>query len=134
MDNYQRQQFDFFLQTAIERFVERLEQRCRGPEAALQSLRQQPDSDLVWLDGYVDAVMSEFLLDNADGAGFILRALARQKLDLAQLNATLQGRPLNVEDMLVHTARHLLKILIMNKAIEALEQHATYQPVQLGDH
>ncbi len=77
MDNYQRQHVCFFLQTAVERFVERLEQRCRGSDAALDALRNQPDSDLVWLDGYVDAVLSEFLLDNTtEPASFYARSPA----------------------------------------------------------
>ncbi len=30
-------------------------------------------------------------------------------------------------------ARHLLRTVLYNKALEALEQHATYQPVQWGE-
>lgn len=35
MDPHQRQQVDFLLQTATERFVARLEERHRGTDAAL---------------------------------------------------------------------------------------------------
>lgn len=133
MDNYQRQQFDFFLQTAVERFVERLEQRCRGSEAALHALRTQPDSEVVWLNGFVDAVMSEFLLDNVDGASFILRALARKNVDIRQVIPVDCSQEVNVGEMLVTLATHLLRNLICSKALEALEQHATYQPVQMGE-
>ena len=133
MDNYQRQQFDFFLQTAVERFVERLEQRCRGPEQALEALRTQPDSELVWLDGFVDAVMAEFLLDNADGASFILRSLARRNIEPGRLFPRDGDRETPVADVLVIMAKHLLKDLILVKAVEALEQHSAYQPVQFGD-
>lgn len=133
MDNYQRQQFDFFLQTAVERFVERLEQRCRGSDAALHALRTQPDSEVVWLNGFVDAVMSEFLLDNVDGASFILRALARKNLDIRQVIPDDGNQEVNVGEMLVALARNLLRTLISNKALEALEQHATYQPVEMGE-
>lgn len=133
MDNYQRQQFDFLLQTAVERFVERLEQRCRGADQALKALRAQPDSELVWLAGFVDAVMAEFLLDNADGASFILRSLARKNVRPNKLFSSESDRNIPVGDVLVAMAKHLLQELILVKAVEALEQHSAYHPVQFGD-
>ena len=48
MDLHQRQQFDFLLQTATERFVARLEERFRDAEPALVKLRAEPDGDGVW--------------------------------------------------------------------------------------
>ena len=47
MDLYSRQQFDFLLQTATERFVARLEERHRGPEAAAVALRSDPTAATV---------------------------------------------------------------------------------------
>ena len=40
MEAYLRQQFDFLLITATERFVERVVQRSGGPEAALNRFDQ----------------------------------------------------------------------------------------------
>ncbi len=42
MDLYEKQQFSFFLQTATERCVTRLEERFRGPDAALEHLQADP--------------------------------------------------------------------------------------------
>ncbi len=67
MDLHERQQFDFLLQVAVERYVERVEQI--GP-------------DRVKLNAFVDAIFSDFLLDNADGACFVLRALAKHEQEL----------------------------------------------------
>ncbi|MGC8801137.1 hypothetical protein [Chloroflexus sp.] len=40
MEAFQRQQFDLLLMMATERFVERIVERCAGPEAGLASLRR----------------------------------------------------------------------------------------------
>ena len=45
MDIHARQQFDFFFNAAIERFVDRIEQRCGGPVPALEKLRTDPARD-----------------------------------------------------------------------------------------
>jgi hypothetical protein len=98
MDLHERQQFDFLLQVAVERYVERLEQV--GPER----LR---------ISGFVDAIFNDFLLDNADGACFVLRALAQQ-------NAP-SGAAGNVEQVLMAMAKAAFSDLIRRKIDEALE-------------
>jgi hypothetical protein len=125
MELYERQQFDFFLQTATERFVERLEQRFRGANDALAALAAEPESDAVWLHGFVDAVFEDFLLTNVDGACFILRALPRRPLEIAHAGT--------VESLLMSLAKQQFKVLLLSKTREALEQHSGYQPVQLGE-
>ena len=45
MDLHQRQQFDFLLLTATERFVARLEERHRGAAAALAALTAAPEGE-----------------------------------------------------------------------------------------
>jgi hypothetical protein len=45
MELHARQQFDFFLNAAIERFVDRAEQRCGGPVPALERLRVNANSE-----------------------------------------------------------------------------------------
>ena len=125
MDAYQRQQFDFFLNTAVERFVERIEQRNEGAEIALERLRQSPNGEGIWISEFVDAVFSDFLLDNADGACFILRALA------ARTAVVPAGQ--NVEAMLKSMARGVFTPLLKQKTEEALEQRISYQPVRSGE-
>ena len=44
MELYQQQQFGFFLETATERFVARLEERFRGPDKAIEMLREDPEA------------------------------------------------------------------------------------------
>ncbi len=124
MDLYQQQQFGFFLQTATERFVARLEQRFRGATGALENIKADPNSEGVWLDGFTDAVFEDFLLNNIDGACFVLRSLA---------NRTTAGmEPAAVEVTLVGLAKRIFAELLLQKTIEALEQHSGYQPVQFG--
>lgn len=125
MDLHERQQFEFFLQTATERFVERLEQRFRGAAGALEALRCQPHSEQVWLSGFVDAVFDDFLLSNIDGACFILRALAKRPVDVESTRGS-------IENVLVGIAKDQFMKLLLLKSQEALEQHSGYQPVQFG--
>lgn len=124
MDLYARQQFEFFLQTAVERFVERLEQRFRGASGALTALREDPDQESVWLDGFVDAVFEDFLLNNPDGSTFVLRAMPRRSTPPLEAGT--------VEKVLGELAQRLFRELLLQKSIEALEQHSSYQPVQGG--
>jgi hypothetical protein len=72
MELHERAQFDFLLNTAAERFVERLAQRTGGLEEGLTALRADPQGEGVWLDEFVRAVLRDFLLDNTAGATFVL--------------------------------------------------------------
>jgi len=91
MDLHERQQFDFLLQVAVERYVERVEQL--GSERAK-------------LDTFVGAIFNDFLLDNADGACFILRALSEQA---------------DVEQTLITMAKGVFSDLIRRKIGESLD-------------
>lgn len=120
MDLHERQQFDVLLQTAAERLVARLEERHRGPEPALVRLRGDPGAVAL----FVDAVFADFLLDDADGACFVLRALAgRPAGDVAAEPGD------TVATLLVATAKRLFAGLLTGKAEELLEQHSGYQSV-----
>ena len=121
MDLYKQQQFGFFLQTATERFVTRLEERFRGPDLALQQIKQDPNAEGVWLDQFVDAVFEDFLLNNVEGASFVLQALAKRSVE--------QVEPGTVETTLVTMAKQLFSDLLLQKSMEALEQHSGYQSV-----
>lgn len=119
MNLHEKQQFDFLLCTAVERFVERLEQRNQGAANALSQLREDPNASGVWLDDFTDAVFRDFLLDNAEGACFILCSLSRRPS--AALPA---GR---VGDTLLLMAKRAFADLLQAKAEELLEQHSGYQ-------
>jgi hypothetical protein len=128
MDLYKRQQFEFLLQTAVERWVERLEQRFRGADRALDRIQAGlPSSEL---EGFVDAVFQDFLLDNCDGACFILQSLPQRRVGNITWDATLP-----IETLLIRMAKDQFSKLLSTKTIEMLEQHSGYEPVDMGaDH
>jgi len=112
---HEKQQFDFLLAHAVERFVERLEQRNEGAENALGRLRSDPNGEGVWLNEFTRAVFRDFLLDNVDGYCFILCALSRRKG--AAPNAG------TVEESLAALAQQVFADLLSLKSQELLEQH-----------
>lgn len=118
MEHYERQQFDFLLMTAVERFQERLVQRNQGHEKALEGLRSDPNGEGVWLDRFVEAIFTEFLLDNMEGACFVLRALPKRRVP------DLQAGP--VHEVAVRAAKHAFTELLQAKTEEFLEQTMTY--------
>jgi hypothetical protein len=118
MEAYQRQQFDFLLMTAIERFVERIVQRNGGPDAALERLRADPQGEGIWLDTFAQAIFRDFLLDNAAGACFVLQALARRH--------AVPPTPGTIEQMLNQLALRSFADLLARKVEEALEQQSGY--------
>ncbi|MBL8930280.1 MAG: hypothetical protein JNL54_09185 [Kineosporiaceae bacterium] len=81
MELHERAQFDFLLNTAAERFVERLVQRTGDLEQALAALRADPQGEGVWLDEFVRAVLRDFLLDNTAGAMFVLGACESRQVE-----------------------------------------------------
>ncbi|QJW94961.1 hypothetical protein [Frigoriglobus tundricola] len=120
MDLHERQQFDFLLVTAVERFVERLEQRNEGAANALARLRADPEQTGVGLTEFVRAVFNDFLLGNPDGACFVLRALPRRRVDRPAAGT--------VEEVLMGMAAEAFGGLLKQKTEERLEQHAAYSP------
>ena len=121
MNLHERQQFDFLLQTATERYVARLEERFRGPETALARIQQDPHGDGVWLDQFTHAVFEDFLLNNIAGACFVLQSLPRRRW--------IQVESGDVEQVLVAAALALFSELLLKKTIERLEQHSRYQSI-----
>jgi len=126
MDLHQRQQFDFLLQTATERFVARLEERHRGTDAALVALRGDPAATTAAVDEFVAAIFADFLLDDADGAAFVLRSLPKRPI-VAHRAALATSA--TVEEALAGLARGLFAEILLLKTHEALEQNAGYQAV-----
>ena len=121
MDLYQKQQFGFLMQTATERYVARLEERFRGADAALEKLRENPNGEGVWLDQFTDAVFEDFLLNNVEGACFVLSALPGRRVE------PIDGD--TVEQLVGLMARKLFADLLLQKTVESLEQHSGYQSV-----
>lgn len=126
MDLHQRQQFDFLLQTATERWVARLEERHRGPDAAIAALRADPAAAKRSIDEFVAAVFADFLLDDADGAAFVLRSVPQRPI-AAHRDAIAAAA--TVEEAVTALARGLFAELLLTKTVEALDQHAGYQAV-----
>jgi hypothetical protein len=118
MEAYQRQQFDFLLMTATERFAERIVQRCGGAETALARLRADPQGEGVWLDAFTQAIFRDFLLEGPAGACFILQALARRAAPPPAAGS--------IEAMLGQLALRAFADLLALKAEETLEQQAAY--------
>lgn len=121
MDLYQEQQFGFFLQTASERYVARLEERFRGADGALEVVKHISGDGEVGSKEFTDAVFEDFLLNNVAGACFILQSLPRRKVEAFESET--------VEVMLIRMAKSLFEELLMQKTIESLEQHSGYQSV-----
>lgn len=118
MELYERQQFDFLLMTAVERFCERIVQRNEGAANALARLQANPNGDGIWLDDFVCAIFQDFLLDNVGGACFVLRALAQRTVQVPT-----NGK---IETVLVAMAQRAFADLLQAKTEEALEQASMY--------
>ncbi|GAB4436819.1 MAG: hypothetical protein OHK0015_28990 [Chloroflexi bacterium OHK40] len=118
MEAYQRQQFDFLLLTAVDRYVERIVQRNEGAANALARLRADPQGEGIWLDEFTRAIFRDFLLDNPAGACFVLQALPRRRLPAPEAGT--------VEQILQQLALRAFADLLGAKATEALEQQIGY--------
>lgn len=129
MDLHQRQQFDVLLETAAERYAARLEERHRGPQAAAEKLRDDPEGEGTWLSGFTEAFFADFLLDNPDGACFVLAALARRPMlphrDLCEGLA----ETATVGDAAGLLARAVFAAVLRPKTLETLDRRAGYQSV-----
>ena len=121
MDLHEKQQFDFLLNTAVERYVERLEQRNGGVDIALERLRKDPEAEGVWLSRFTQAIFDDFLLNNPEGACFVLKALAKRTLP-----AVGAGK---VETILLTMAQRAFADLLRQKTEEALEQRSSVEAV-----
>lgn len=139
MNPHEHQQFDLFLALAVERFAERIEQRSGGPGPALERLRTAPESEGVWLSDFVRALFTDFLLDDAAGACFVLQALERRPVEPLERRPVeaLERRPVEppaagtIGTLLGELARGAFARLLAAKTEEYLEQRAGYQAVDL---
>ncbi len=130
MHLFEQQQFEFLFQTAVERFVERSEQRFQGAENAIRLWKEDPASAGLYLDQFCDAVFEEFLLKNVDGACFVLRALEKQRWEGVQ-KAPFPHES-TVGSHLIQLAMCLFGRLLYHKSLETLELHCNYQAIHSG--
>lgn len=114
MELHEKQQFDFLLMTAAERFADRVVQRCAGTQNALDQLKTDRNAEGVWLDDFVGALFEDFLLDNTAGAVFILSALEKRKIEFS-----CDGK---IGESLIAMAKQAFAELLHMKTIEGLEQ------------
>jgi hypothetical protein len=127
MELHERQQFDFLLHTAVERYVERLEQRNEGAHNALKRLRENPEGDGIWLNEFVQAIFDDFLLNNSEGAAFVIRALASRKAP-----ALASSPDQTVGQFATDYARAVFAELFRQKTEGVLEQHACFEAMPAG--
>ncbi len=80
MELHLRQQFELMLSEATGNFVERIVHRCGGEDEALRRLQEDPNSDGVWIEEFVNAFFEEHLLTSVGGACFVLEALERRSV------------------------------------------------------
>jgi len=125
---HEEQQFHFLLFTAVERYTERLEQRCGGSTAALAKLRAEPEGEGIWLTQFAEAILNDFLLNNVAGACFILQALATQPMPLVE------GAAAKIEGYLQALALAAFARILQAKTDESLERNAVFEadPMQAG--
>jgi hypothetical protein len=149
---HERQQFDMLLQTAVDRYAERLIQRNDDAENARTRLLETPEAEGVWLSGFVDAVFQDSLLDNTAGACFVVEALERRPapsvpalIDIcasaAEASATsassaaeasapsaaaVSASP-RIGDVLSALARSAFAMLLRQKTAEELARRASFQ-------
>lgn len=118
MELYEKQYFNDLLNTAVERFSERIIQRNEGAQNALDRLRANPQGEGVWLDEFVTVFFRDTLLDNPEGACIILQALASRRLTEPSrlLECTTIGEALQT------MAAQSFATLLQQKTEEVLEQ------------
>ncbi|MCA9257768.1 MAG: hypothetical protein KDA61_01155 [Planctomycetales bacterium] len=121
MDLYERQQFGQLLETAVERFAARAAERQRGWEAALDQLRRDAGEAKLQAAAFVEVFFADSLLDNVDGACFVLRATPSLPVE-GQLFGT-------TEEALKRLAKESFGALLLRKAHEVLEQRCSYQSI-----
>jgi len=122
---HEEQQFHFLLLTAVERYTERLEQRCLGPTAALKRLREEPEGEGIRLTQFASAIFQDFLLDNLAGACFVLQALGTQPVP----ETPKAGK---IADQLGNMALAAFSTALRAKTEESLERNAVFEGDSMG--
>ena len=120
MENFARQQFDLLVHEAAGNFCERIVHRCAGPERALERLRDDPESEGVWISQYVGIVFEEYLLDSPSGACFVLDALAQRSV------ADVEGGV--ISDVLARLARLAFADVLARQTSQLLQRQLAFEP------
>jgi len=120
VENFARQQFDLLLHEAAGTFYERIVHRCGGPQSALERLRDDPESEGVWLSQYVDVLFEEHLLNSPGGACFVLDALAQRSV------ANTEGG--KIADVLARLARLAFAEVLAKQTSQILQRQLAFVP------
>lgn len=118
MEPYLRQQFDLVLQEATGNFTERVVHRCGGPQAALERLQSDPESEGVWVGEFVAAFFADHILDTVAGSAFVLEALERRTLPADP------GGP--VADVLQRLARRAFADVLARQAAQLIQRQLAF--------
>ena len=73
----------------------------------------------IWLDEFVDAIFQDFLLDNLAGACFVLKAMAKSKIEAVEVGK-------NIEATLMAMSKTAFRQILLSKTDEYLEQETMY--------
>lgn len=122
MELFARQHADRLLETATADFVGRAVHRCGGVDEALRRLREDPDGEGVWASRFVDAFVTEEMLDTPAASAFVLEAFATRTVGPDA------GGP--VAEVLDRLARQVLRDLLVAKADQHLQQAQLWQAQQ----
>jgi hypothetical protein len=119
MELYERQHADRLIETAATDFVGRAVHRCGGVDEALRRLREDPDGEGVWATRFVEAFVTEEMLDTPAASAFVLEAFPTRTVGPDG------GGP--VADVVGRLARQVLHDLIVARADQHLQQAQMWQ-------
>ncbi len=80
MNDHERVHIDALIHEACDLLCETSIQRCAGPTNVLRKLREDPNSEGIWMDRFIAMFLAENALDNEPGACTILEALAKRPM------------------------------------------------------
>lgn len=119
MELYLRQQFELLLQEATGNFTERIVHRCGGEEVALERLKNDPESEGVWVSEFVNNFFDEHLLTGTGGACFVLEALEKRSLPADEGGA--------VSEVLPRLARAAFADVLTSQSAQLIQRQLVYK-------
>ncbi|HEY9753945.1 MAG TPA: hypothetical protein V6C97_02160 [Oculatellaceae cyanobacterium] len=118
MEIFEQMLFEEVLNSAVSRFSERIVQRCEGAERALVILKNDPESDGIWLSKFMENFLADSLLNSTAGAAFMLQALEKRKPS-RQYDGT-------AGEIMQKMASDIFAQLVRQKTVERLEQSVAF--------
>ncbi len=114
MNDHERVHIDSLIHEACDLLCETAIQRCAGPTNVLRKLREDRNSDGIWMDRFIRMFLTENALDNDAGACTILEALSLRPMP----NATGE----TIGEVLRSAAAAAFTQAVQFRADEALER------------